>query len=83
MCVVVNHFKRLIIPTHYCCEVKLNYLHIYVHSHYQKEYLIKSCILFLLEEYAECIPYLGECVQLIHLLVVIYCLWLVRLKIVE
>jgi hypothetical protein len=29
------------------CEVKLNYLHIYVHSHYQKEYLIKSCILFL------------------------------------
>jgi hypothetical protein len=29
------------------CEEKLNYFHIYVHSHYQKEYLIKNCILFL------------------------------------
>jgi hypothetical protein len=65
------------------CEVKLNYLHIYVLRHYQKEYLIKSCILFLLEEYAECISYLGECVQLMHPMVVIYCLWLIRLKIVE
>jgi hypothetical protein len=54
------------------CEVKLNYLPIYVHSHYQKEYLIKSCILFLLEEYAECISYLGECAQPIHPRVVIY-----------
>jgi hypothetical protein len=27
--------------------------------------------------------YLGECVQLMHPMVVIYCLWLVRLKIVE
>jgi hypothetical protein len=36
-----------------------------------------------MEEYAECIPYLGECVQLIHPLVVIYCLWLIKLKIVE
>jgi hypothetical protein len=54
------------------CEVKLNYLHIYVHSHYQKEYLIKSCILFLLEEYDECISYLGECAQPIHPRVVIY-----------
>jgi hypothetical protein len=24
------------------CEFKLNYLHIYVHSHYQKEYLINK-----------------------------------------
>jgi hypothetical protein len=27
--------------------------------------------------------YLGECVQLMHLMVVIYCLWLIKLKIVE
>jgi hypothetical protein len=47
LCEVVNLFKRLNIPTHYCCEVELNYLHIYVHSHYQKEYLIKNCKLFL------------------------------------
>jgi cell division FtsZ-interacting protein ZapD len=44
---VANHVKRFNIPTHYCCEVELNYLHIYVHSHHQKEHLIKSCILFL------------------------------------
>jgi hypothetical protein len=56
------------------CEIKLNYLHIYVHSHYQKEFLIKNCILFLLKEYAKCISYLGECVQLIHPVVVLYCL---------
>jgi hypothetical protein len=36
-----------------------------------------------MEEYAECIPYLGECVQLIHPLVVIYCLWSIKLKIVK
>jgi hypothetical protein len=47
----------------------------------QKEYLIKSCILFLLEEYVDCISYLGECAQLIHPMVVIYCLWLIKLKI--
>jgi hypothetical protein len=58
------------------CEVKLNYLHIYLNSHHQKECLIKNCILFLLEEYAKCISYLGECVQLIHPMVVIYSLWL-------
>jgi hypothetical protein len=57
------------------CEVELNYLYIYVHSHCQKEYLIKSCILFLLEEYAKCISYLGECVQLIHPLIVTCGLW--------
>jgi hypothetical protein len=34
-------------------------------------------------EYDECISYLGECVQLVHPLVVIYCLWLIKLKIVE
>jgi hypothetical protein len=55
------------------CEFKLNYLQIYVHGHHQKEYLIKSCILFLLEEYAKCISYLGEFVQLMHPMVVIYC----------
>jgi hypothetical protein len=60
------------------CEVILNYLHIYVHNHYQKEFVIKGCILFLLEEYAQCISYLGECVQLIHPLVVIYGLWLIK-----
>jgi hypothetical protein len=49
------------------CAFKLNYLHIYVHSHYQKEYLIKNCNLFLLEEYAKCISYLCEYVQQIHL----------------
>jgi hypothetical protein len=36
-----------------------------------------------LEEYAKCISYLGECVQPIHPLVVIYSLWLIKLKIVE
>jgi hypothetical protein len=50
------------------CEVELNYLHIYVHSHHQKEYLIKSCM----EEYAKCNSYLGGCVQLIHPLIVNY-----------
>jgi hypothetical protein len=34
-------------PPTVVCEVELNYLHIYVHSHYQKEYLIKSRILLL------------------------------------
>jgi hypothetical protein len=49
------------------CEFKLNYLHIYVHSHHQKEYLIKiRKLLFFLEENAKCISYLGECVQQIH-----------------
>jgi hypothetical protein len=48
------------------CEIKLNYLHMYVHSHRQKEYWIKNCKLFFLEEYAKCISYLGECVQQIH-----------------
>jgi hypothetical protein len=47
LCVVANHVKRLNIPTTTVCEVELNYLHIYVHSHYQKEYLIKKCKLFL------------------------------------
>jgi hypothetical protein len=56
------------------CEVKSIYFHICVHSHYQKEWLIKSCILFLLEEYVECISYLGDCVQEMHPMVVIYCL---------
>jgi hypothetical protein len=36
-----------------------------------------------MEEYAECISYLGECAQPIHPLVVIYCLWLIKLKIVK
>jgi hypothetical protein len=36
LCVVVNHFKRLNVPTTTVCEVKLNYIHIYVHSHYKK-----------------------------------------------
>jgi hypothetical protein len=53
--VVINHFWGLIGPTHYFGEVKLNYLHIYVHSHRQKEYLVNSGILFIMEEYAECI----------------------------
>jgi hypothetical protein len=55
LCVVANHVKKLNVPPTTVCEVELNYLHIYVHSHYQKEYLIKSSILFLLEEYAKCI----------------------------
>jgi hypothetical protein len=37
LCVVVNHVKRLNTPTHYCCEVELNYLHGCAHSHCQKE----------------------------------------------
>jgi hypothetical protein len=37
------------------CEVKLNYLHIYVRSHYQKECLIRTAYCSFLEEYAECI----------------------------
>jgi hypothetical protein len=57
------------------CEFKLNYSLIYVHSHHQKEYLNKDCKLFLLEEYAKCISYLGECVQLIHPLNVTCGLW--------
>jgi hypothetical protein len=65
------------------CEVKLNYLHMYVHSHYQKEYLIKSCILFLFGRVCWMYPYLAECVQLMHPMVVIYCLWLIKLKNVE
>jgi hypothetical protein len=35
-----------------------------------------------MEEYAECISYLGECAQPKHPLVVIYCLWIIKLKIV-
>jgi hypothetical protein len=38
---------------------------------------------FLLEEYAKCISYLGECVQLIHPSVVNYGLWLIKLKTVK
>jgi hypothetical protein len=36
-----------------------------------------------MEEYAECIPYLGECAQPIHPLVVLYGLWLIKLKTVK
>jgi hypothetical protein len=36
-------------------EVELNYLHIYVLSHCQKEFLIKNCMCSFLEEYAKCI----------------------------
>jgi hypothetical protein len=32
-----NHFKKDKYQPITACEVKLNYLHIYVHSHYQKE----------------------------------------------
>jgi hypothetical protein len=39
--------KGQIYPPTVVCEVELNCLHIYVHNHYQKEYLTKSCILFL------------------------------------
>jgi hypothetical protein len=34
LCVDVNHFNDQPIAV---CEDKFNYLHIYVHSHYQKE----------------------------------------------
>jgi hypothetical protein len=57
------------------CEVKLNYLHIYICTQslliriFNKEL---HTVLFL-EEYVECISYLGECVQPMPL-VVIYCL---------
>jgi hypothetical protein len=36
-CVDVNHFKKVKDQPLAVCEVRLNYLHIYVHSHYQKE----------------------------------------------
>jgi hypothetical protein len=32
----LNHFKRDNYPPTTVCEVELNYLHIYVHSHYKK-----------------------------------------------
>jgi hypothetical protein len=35
--VVANHVKKLNVPPTTVCEDKLNYLPIYVHSHYQKE----------------------------------------------
>jgi hypothetical protein len=38
----------------------------YVRSHHQKEYLIRVAYCSFREEYAECISYLGECVQQIH-----------------
>jgi hypothetical protein len=31
-----NHFKRANYPPTTVCEVELNYLHIFVHSHYKK-----------------------------------------------
>jgi hypothetical protein len=31
-----NHFKRTNYPPTTVCEVELNYLHIFVHSHYKK-----------------------------------------------
>jgi hypothetical protein len=31
--ILKDKYQRIVV-----CEVKLNYLHIYVHSHYQKEY---------------------------------------------
>jgi hypothetical protein len=65
------------------CEVELNYLHIYVHSHHQKEHLIKNGKLFLFGRVCYMYSYLGECVQLIHPLVAIYELWLIKLKIIE
>jgi hypothetical protein len=34
LCVVANHVKKF--PPTTVCEFKLNYLHIYVHSHHQK-----------------------------------------------
>jgi hypothetical protein len=43
--------------------------------------IIANCS--FLEEYAKCISYLGECVQLIHPMDVIYGLWLIKLKTVE
>jgi hypothetical protein len=54
------------------CEVKLNYFHIYVHSRYQKEQLIKSCISFLFGRVCRMYSYLGECVQPMHPMVFIW-----------
>jgi hypothetical protein len=31
-----NHFKTMKYQPHAVCVIKLNYFHIYVHSHYQK-----------------------------------------------
>jgi hypothetical protein len=37
VCVCVNPNKKLNVTNPSVCEFNLNYFHIYVHSHYQKE----------------------------------------------
>jgi hypothetical protein len=64
LCVGCESFKKVKDqPIAVLWNFKLIYLHKCIHSHYQKEEIIKNRILFLLEEYVECISYLGKCGQ--------------------
>jgi hypothetical protein len=56
------------------CEVELNSFTYICTQSLSKRIINKELHIIPLKEYAECISYLGECVQPKHPLVVIYCL---------
>jgi hypothetical protein len=87
LCGVVNHFKRLNIPTHYCWEVKLNYLHTYIYI-----YMYTVTIKKNFNKELHVVPFWESMLNVFLSrwmcptnapMVAIYCLWLIKLTIVD